>query len=274
MSLSKIAARVCGSMLTATLVVGCGPTPGGPLAPGTGTTGPSPSQPAPEAACPECAAPSGPESSDGEEYRRSKWLAPGERGERGVLGLRVTDQDGKTHEPSDLCDRPTALSFVYTRCTNPNKCPRVVAEMARLLTLLEAEQLDSQVRLLVMTYDPEYDTPARLRQYGEKHGLRFTPHVMMVRPDSRENGLFFDRLRVAVNYDSSGVNLHGVQLFLFDREGRFVRRYQSVFWDNREVLGDLKRMTLEGPFTAPSPRRTGGSVTPSRAGSEGLSQKE
>jgi cytochrome oxidase Cu insertion factor (SCO1/SenC/PrrC family) len=221
---------------------------------------------APAAVCSECAAQPESNGPDAEEYRRSKWLAPGERGERVVLGLRVTDQEGKAHDLADLCGRPTALSFLYTRCTNPNKCPRVVAEMAHLLTLLGAEGLDSQVRLLVMTYDPEHDTPARLRQYGEKHGLRFTPDVMMLRPDSREKGRFFDRLQVAVNYDPSGVNLHGVQLFLFDREGRFVRRYQSVFWDNGEVLGDLKRLALEGPPTGPSPRCTGGPATPPRAG--------
>jgi cytochrome oxidase Cu insertion factor (SCO1/SenC/PrrC family) len=118
--------------------------------------------------------------------------------------------------------------------------------MTRLLALLQAEKLDSQVRLLVMTYDPEYDTPARLRQFGQKHGQRFTPNVRMLRPDRREKDRFFARLGVAVNYDPAGVNLHSVQLFLFDRRGRFVRRYQSVFWDNREVLGDLKRLNREG----------------------------
>jgi cytochrome oxidase Cu insertion factor (SCO1/SenC/PrrC family) len=201
----------------------------------------------PAAACPACAAEPDSESPDAQEYRRSKWLAPGERGGPGALRLHVTDQEGKTHELAGLCDRPTALSFLYTRCTNPNKCPRVVAEMGRLQGLLEAAKLDSRVRILVMTYDPEYDTPARLRRYGEQHGLRFTPNVMMLRPDGREKDRFFDRLQVAVNYDAAGVNLHGVQLFLFDREGRFVRRYQSVFWDNKEVLDDLKRLTEEGP---------------------------
>lgn len=158
----------------------------------------------------------------------------------------MTDQDGKPHNLAELCDRPVALSFLYTRCTNPNKCPRVVTEMAKLHALLKAEGLDTQVRLLVMTYDSEYDTPARLRQYGENHGLRFSLNALMLQPDGEEKARFFDKLEVAVNYDSSGVNLHGVQLYLFDRQGRFVRRYRSVFWENQEVLGDLKRLTLEG----------------------------
>ena len=47
-----------------------------------------------------------------------------------------------------------------------------------------------------------------------------------------------------------GVNLRGVELFLFDRQGCYVRRYQSVFWENQEVLADLKQLTLEGASSA------------------------
>ena len=162
----------------------------------------------------------------------------------------MTDQEGKPHDLAELCDRPTALSFIYTRCTNQNKCPRVVAEMSKLHALLKAENLDTQVRLLVMTYDPEHDTPVRLKQYGEQHGLAFTPNVLMLQPESQEIAGFLDKLQVAVNYGSSGVNLHGVQLFLLDRQGRYVRRYQSVFWENQEVLADLKQLALEKASSA------------------------
>ena len=241
-----------GGWLTAALIVGCGPHVVAPPA-GEPITDVS-SSPAPcsaccqvpAEACLQCVVEPGPEASDPAGYRRSRWLPPIERADEGVLSLRVIDQEGKPHDLPELCDRPTALSFIYTRCTNPNKCPRVVTEMANLHALLKAESLDTQVRLLVMTYDPEHDTPARLKQYGEQHGLGFTQGVLMLQPDSQQKDRLLDKLQVAVNYGSSGVNLHGVQLFLFDRQGRFVRRYQSVFWENQEVLGDLKQLALEG----------------------------
>jgi cytochrome oxidase Cu insertion factor (SCO1/SenC/PrrC family) len=240
-------------LLIASLVIGCEPH----TAPATGdiisSSQVSTSQAGGaccQAAAEHCVACNDPAmlpESDPAAYRRSKWLSPAERSDERVLGLQVTDQDGTLHSLNQLCDRPTALSFIYTRCTNRNKCPRVVSEMAQIQSLLEMEELDGQVRLLTMTYDPEYDTPERLRQYGEKHGLRFTPSVLMLQPDSREKISLLDRLQVAVNFDSAGVNLHGVELFLFDRQGRFVRRYQSVFWDNEEVLDDLKRLLRETP---------------------------
>jgi protein SCO1 len=182
---------------------------------------------------------------DGEKYRRSTWLGPDARGTEGVLDLKATDQDGRTLRLTDLRGRPVALSFLYTRCTNPNKCPLVAVQMARLEELLKSEGLDTWVRLLILTYDSAFDTPERLKQYGLRHGLRFTPDVLMLRPDDQEKDRFLDRLQVAVNYNAEGVNLHGLQLFLFDDRGRFVRRYQSVLWDNAEVLADLKRLAQE-----------------------------
>jgi protein SCO1/2 len=157
----------------------------------------------------------------------------------------VTDQDGQKLDLSELNGKPLALTFLYTRCTNPNRCPLVATRMGKLQELVEADGLEERVRLAIMTYDPEYDTPAILKAYGHDHGLRFHSHVQMLQPDSEQKDGLFDRLRVTVNYNADGVNIHGIQLFLFDRKGRFVRRYQSVIWDNAEVLADLKGLAQE-----------------------------
>ena len=53
------------------------------------------------------------------------------------------------------------------------------------------------------------------------------------------------KLEIAVNFNSSGVNIHGLQLLLFDKQGRLVRTYRTLIWDNAEVLSDLKRLTAE-----------------------------
>jgi cytochrome oxidase Cu insertion factor (SCO1/SenC/PrrC family) len=180
-----------------------------------------------------------------EGHLRSPWLEPAARGTESLTSLRVTDQDGHSLDLSELSDRPLALTFLYTRCTNPNRCPLVATRMGQLQKLVEAEGLGGGVGLAVVTYDPDHDTPEILKQYGLDHGLRFTPGVRMLRPDGQQKDAFFDRLRVTVNYNAEGVNLHGLQLFLFDAKGRFVRRYQSVVWDNADVLADLKRLAQE-----------------------------
>ena len=182
------------------------------------------------------------EPADGESYRRSPWLESGNRGSEGALNLPVTDQDGLSLNLQDFRGQPLVLTFLYTRCTNPNKCPLVAARMAQLQGLLQEERLASRVHLAIVTYDPDYDTPDRLKRYGLAHGWRFTRQARMLRPDKEAKDRFFDKLQVSVNYDGKDVNIHGIQLFLFDDRGRFVRCYRSVIWDNSEVLDDLKRL--------------------------------
>ncbi len=183
--------------------------------------------------------------SDAEKARRTAWLEPSDRGTEILADINVTDQDGRSFKLSELGGRPFALSFLYTRCTNRNKCPLIATNMGQIQSLLESEGLDSRVRLVIMTYDPEYDTPDKLKRYGLRHGIRFTPNVSLLQPDKQEKERFFDKLQVSVNFDGDEVNLHGIQLFLFDDHARFVRRYQSVIWDKAEVLTDLKRLADE-----------------------------
>lgn len=232
-------------VLAAALAAGCGQSPTLPDAEPEAVR----TEPATVAACPHCRELPDPgfpsKDAAADQHRRTRWLEPNERGDS-VADLRVTDQDSKALQLADLRGQPFALTFLYTRCTNPNRCPLVATQMGRLQTALDAEGLFSQVRLLVLTYDPDFDTPERLKQYGLDHGLHFTGNTRMLRPEPAEKDRFFERLQVTVNYNADGVNLHGLQLFLFDRAGRFVRRYQSVIWDNAEVLADLKRLAEEG----------------------------
>ncbi|MBV8165475.1 MAG: SCO family protein, partial [Alphaproteobacteria bacterium] len=66
----------------------------------------------------------------------------------------------------DLQQGVTVLSFIYTRCPDPKMCPLVTAKFARMSALLR----DTPVRLLEITLDPDYDTPAVLRAYGRAAG--------------------------------------------------------------------------------------------------------
>jgi cytochrome oxidase Cu insertion factor (SCO1/SenC/PrrC family) len=67
----------------------------------------------------------------------------------------------------------------------------------------------------------------------------------LLRPDPAHKQALFDRMEVAVNYDAQGVNVHGIQLLLLDRHGRYVRSYHSVIWENAKVLRDLKQLLTE-----------------------------
>ena len=173
------------------------------------------------------------------------WLEPARRPSLATLDVPMTDQDGRVVPLSDLVDRPTVVSFFYTRCDNPYKCTRTVTDMARLQHALEEAGLDDGVRLLLITYEPEFDSPGRLKQYGIDRDLRFGPNALALRPDPSRKADLFAALGVAVNFQAGWVNLHGVQLMLIDRRARLARTYHTLAWDDAEVLKDLRTLVRE-----------------------------
>jgi len=75
--------------------------------------------------------------------------------------FRLTDQDGRQVTAADLRGKVTAVNFLYTRCPLPDVCPRLAANFAAI-----ARRFGDRVALVSVTVDPDYDTPAVLKEYA------------------------------------------------------------------------------------------------------------
>lgn len=175
----------------------------------------------------------------------TKWSEPSARKKAFSNSYSITNQDGKRLKFNELCDRPVALTFLYTRCDNPNKCPLAAATFAKLQEEVRKAGIDKKVRLIVMTYDPEYDLPEVLNQYAQEKKIACNDNVMLLQPDPATKKDLFDELNVTVNYNANRVNIHGLQIILLDKQARYVRSYHTLIWDNAKVLGDLKKLADE-----------------------------
>lgn len=171
------------------------------------------------------------------------WISPANR--RAFRDFSFTNQDGTKVQLSDLRGAPVAVSFIYTRCQNQRKCPLVAKSMAGLQTVLEEANVTPSPSLALITYDPEFDTPARLKSFGELYAMRNTKHAMLLQPEAQAKEDLFRNLNVSVNFNAQGVNLHGIQIILLDKLGRYVRTYHSLIWNNADVVGDLTRLASE-----------------------------
>jgi protein SCO1 len=83
----------------------------------------------------------------------------------------LTDQAGRAVKlKSDvIADRIVVLDFVYTTCTTV--CPVLTALLANVQSQLD-EGARQDVRLVSITVDPARDTPARLQEYAQRHGVK------------------------------------------------------------------------------------------------------
>ncbi|WP_339694974.1 SCO family protein [uncultured Roseivirga sp.] len=171
------------------------------------------------------------------------WLWKGLHNVRSIGNLEVQNEKGKFQSLQDVIDqKPTVVAFFYTRCMNPNKCTLTINKMGWLQKELTQIGLDSKVNLLAFTYDPSYDTPTKMRVFGENRGLVFGPNTHVLRTRPEEFSVLSDFFQLGVNHVASTVNQHRIELFILNQYGRVATTYSRIQWTVEQVVSDLTKL--------------------------------
>jgi cytochrome oxidase Cu insertion factor (SCO1/SenC/PrrC family) len=166
----------------------------------------------------------------------------------------IIDSDSKALNLRELTHgRITVLSFIYTRCAAPKACPYASGVLSQLHTLSTDDKvLAKNMRLVSLSFDPDYDTPQRLATYSEgmreqKSGCEwhFATAKSRAELDSILNGYGQAVDKRSNPNDPQGPLYHILRVFLIDREGRIRNIYSSATLDPRLVLADVKTLLLE-----------------------------
>jgi len=166
----------------------------------------------------------------------------------------IFDSSGKPLNLRDLTHgRITVLSFIYTRCAAMKACPYAAGVLNQLhLLSVDDPTLAKNMRLVSMSFDPDYDTPQRLAAYSEKFleeksgcEWRFVTAKSTAELESilAAYGQAVDKRANAS--DPQGPLYHILRVFLIDREGQIRNMYSSATLDPRLVVADVKTMLLE-----------------------------
>src|SRR5438874_5668858 len=166
----------------------------------------------------------------------------------------LLDSNNKSVKLRDLTrGRITLLSFIYTRCAAPKACPYATGVFNQLHDLsVDDETLAKNMRLVSLSFDPEYDTPQRLAAYSDnvrdqKSGCEWSFATAKSRAELETLLAAYDqgvdkRQNPA---DPQGPLYHTLRVFLIDREGRIRNIYSSGTLDPRLVVADVKTLLLE-----------------------------
>ncbi len=94
--------------------------------------------------------------------------APG--GRHPLMDYAFTNQFGEPVTLSSFAGQALAITFFFTRCPNPDYCPRLSKNFEeasnRLASMVTAP---TNWHFLSVTIDPEFDTPAALRIYAKRY---------------------------------------------------------------------------------------------------------
>jgi cytochrome oxidase Cu insertion factor (SCO1/SenC/PrrC family) len=153
------------------------------------------------------------------------------RGSDALAAPPLVDMNG---ESVDLQHGITVVAFIYTRCADPRMCSLVTLKFARMAKLLDA----TPVRLLEITLDTAFDTPAVLRSYGRAagaDGLRWT----LATGQAGAIAAFAERAGLVVDTPRPGLINH-TEAVLIAHDGLLERNIAGNDWTAAEVAAEAR----------------------------------
>ena len=171
-----------------------------------------------------------------------RWLRPPElhgfllAPEQPAADFTLTSAGGQPIRLSDYRGKLVLLYFGYTHC--PDACPTTMAETKVAFAELGAQAADVQV--IMVSIDPERDTPEALAGYVQQFDSRFlggTATLDEVTALASAYGVFFQKHEGSV---ATGYLIdHSAQMIVVDRQG-YTRMLLPYGLRGEEMATDLR----------------------------------
>ncbi len=140
------------------------------------------------------------------------------------LDSSFTDQDEHAFTLSSLRGQPVLVVMFYGSCTTV--CPLLLSEAVRVdQGLSEAER--ARLRVIFVTFDPENDTPDRLRALAAERSFP-VPRYALLRGDDDAIRELAMALGVQYRRTGDGQFVHSAMVTLLDEEGRIAVQADGV----------------------------------------------
>jgi protein SCO1/2 len=161
--------------------------------------------------------------------------------------FKLRNQDGRPIHLGQFKGKALLITFIYTRCPSPTFCPRVTRNFAEVEKQLAANPaVYANTHLLCVSFDPEHDTPERLRAYGATyigsdaaHAFAHWDFAVPEKPVLLQMAKFFD---LGMTSDAEGTITHTLSTTLIGPDGKVVRFYPGNEWTADQVAADVKRL--------------------------------
>jgi protein SCO1/2 len=158
--------------------------------------------------------------------------------------FKLKNQDGRAIHVGQFKGHALLVTFIYTRCPLPDFCPRVTRNFAALEKQIEANPALRGTHLLCVSFDPEHDTPERLRAYGAqyigsdaKSAFANWDFAVPEKPVLKEMAKWFD---VGITPGPEETINHTLSTTLIGRDGKVVKFYPGNEWTVDQVATDLR----------------------------------
>jgi protein SCO1/2 len=152
--------------------------------------------------------------------------------------FELTGHDGKPRTFADFRGKLLVMFFGFVHC--PDICPTTLSKLGSVMKLLGDDA--SQVQVLLVTVDPERDTPEVLAPYVTHFHPSFlglTGSVEAIRATTQEFRIIAQK-QPGSTPDAYTVD-HSSNIYIYDREGR-IRLFVNGTMKAEDIAADLKML--------------------------------
>lgn len=166
-----------------------------------------------------------------------------------VPDFSLVNQDGKRIRVQQFKGKAVLLTFIFTRCPNPEYCTLMSNNFALIDRELQKDaKLYNSTHLLSISIDPEHDTPKVLRSYGGAHTENYTTETFKhwefttgTKDEVKQVAQFFG----LTYYPDKDQIVHSLRTAIIAPDGKVYKVYTGNEWKPEEVLQDLRALVGE-----------------------------
>ncbi|MBI3083849.1 MAG: SCO family protein [Candidatus Omnitrophica bacterium] len=154
--------------------------------------------------------------------------------------FRLINQEGRPVRLSDLRGKAVLVSYIFTRCPMPTMCPLVTSKMKQVQAAVNGT-LKDRVVLVSISFDPAYDTPEVLKEYGERYGADFS-NWQFLTGDAAEIQAAAQDANVIYEDMGEGNFTHNMNTVLVAPDGTVRQRFHGSGWKVHEVMEGIQEV--------------------------------
>jgi len=161
--------------------------------------------------------------------------------------LTFTNQLGQAFSISQYKGQALAIEFLFTRCPFPTFCPLLANNFGEAQkALAEKAGGPTNWQLLTITFDPEFDTPAVLKNYAEMH--RYDPkHWTFATGNLEQITTFGQQFGLAFWRDEpNSLPNHNLRVAVINHDGRVRKIIVGNEWKSEELVDEMVKAAGAG----------------------------
>lgn len=155
-----------------------------------------------------------------------------------VPNFTLVNQNSKPVSLYDFKGKVVVISFLYTTCPYPDKCPMLAEKLSKTRDLLDqVEGANGKVEVISITLDPKRDSPDNLKKYAQGHDEDANWAFLTGKPN--------DVAKVAsqfgvIYYTEKGVIEHNMRTAVLDGDLKLRQLFTGNDWKPGELAALIR----------------------------------